>query len=161
MAKNKARMTALRDEAKAEEPQNATMHEPGTQSAGEPEPQPQATMPEPSMADFCRMPVMLLGGTICGGAGVTPLTPEEIDRLSGALAAVLTVNGMTIKDPRIATAIVLGGVVAQVAYPRVVEYRVAQAKAREEMSKAFAEGVFYGPDGKPVPATEKTDAQAA
>lgn len=88
------------------------------------------------LVEFCRVPVMLAGGALCGGYGVTPLAPSEIDRLAAALAGVMVANGVTIRDPRIMSAMVLGGTIAHVAAPRILEYRAAQAKAREDIERS-------------------------
>jgi hypothetical protein len=138
MAKPNPRMKALAAEAVAAEP-NPT---PDPNAAPEPGPAP-APEPNPladgdAMMEFCRLPVMLIGNTLCGGYGVTQLSPEEIERLARALAGVCAVNGLTFKDPRIASALVLGGTLAHVAGPRVLEYRAKVAKARADIDAARA-----------------------
>ena len=153
MAKKNSRLEALAQEAAEQEPiPNA-----GDASEGEgaavAAPSPAADTfagPNPVMVKFCKMPVMMIGGALCGGSGVTPLTAIEVEEISAALADVLDACGITIKDRRLATAIALGGAVAQVAVPRVMQYRDQQAAAREAIEAA-----------RRAPVEPAVDAQAA
>ncbi len=153
MAKSNPRLKALEQEAREQEP--VPQGDTGAPVAGDASPVAApavgaASGPNPVMVKFCKMPVMMIGGALCGGYGVTPLRPDEIEEISAALADVLDANGVTIQDRRLATAIALGGAVAQVAMPRVMLYRDQQQAARDAMEAA-----------KRAPVEAAADAQAA
>lgn len=91
------------------------------------EPQVMALAPSDGLRFGCRGLVQVVGGIICGRAGVSPLTPGELDSLGGALAGVAVYYLPTDGDPRFMAWATLALAVGAVAAPRVKEAREADA----------------------------------
>ena len=91
------------------------------------EPQVMSLAPSDGLRFGCRGLVQVVGGIVCGRAGVSPLTPGELDSLGGALAGVAVYYLPTDGDPRFMAWMTLALAVGAVAAPRVREAREADA----------------------------------
>ena len=91
------------------------------------EPQVMTLAPSDGLRFGCRALAGVVGGIVCGRAGVSPLTPGELDSLGAALAGVAVYYLPTDGDPRFMAWMTLALAVGAVAAPRVREAREADA----------------------------------
>lgn len=91
--------------------------------------------PDPAMIGLCKMVVKVGGRVVCQRALVSPLTPQEVHDMGHAFAVFAKVWGVSIGDPRVASAVLLAGTAGVIVLPRIEEHeRNMAARASAEQS---------------------------